>query len=325
MSHLPSANTTARASHHLAYGNAADVLGTRDVSARIGRGLIPQRGGLSGAAGPIRVPSALSLSEVQSTNHSSGQRSADQLDPSGSEVPALQGSDLNQVPGSGAGQRNPLGGSDVATRSNLGTPRLSLVPSRDSGVDTNGLGSPSTPQQDRLPRNTGGNRSTADSDNSAGGVRPTRLVASGWDAGLRSDVDPRIVSSGRVRHGGREAGIDAGDFRGIPAVAPANNLGQGTDGDGSFNLSLLPLRGPLGPVAHGTEEAEGEGSRSVWASDDRSRLDSSVLGLASDGTIPRSVRPVDFIGEESLACYASELQTRNSCEPGAGPFERRQK
>ena len=325
MNPLPMANTTARASHHLAYGDAADLLGSSDISVRTGRGLVPQRGGLQGPAGHVSIPSALSLSEVQGANRSSGQHSARELATSGRQVSALQSSDTRQIPSSGVPQRSAVGSSDLVDWPNVGAPRLSLVPRSDAGPDTYGSGSPSITKQDRLPRDARGDLLAADSDDCARGVQPIRLGTSGWNAGLRSDVDSSSPGAGRIWHGRREASNAVGDLRGIPTPVSAGWVVQGADSDRPINLSLIPLRGPLGPAAHGTEETQGEGSRGVRASDDRSRLDSGVLGLANDGAVPRSVRPVDFIGEEALACYASELQTRNSRKPGAGPFERRQK
>ena len=325
MNPLPMANTTARASHHLAYGDAADLLGSSDISVRTGRGVVPQRGGLQGPARHVSVPSALSLSEVQGANRSSGQHSARELATSGRQVSALQSSDTHQVPSSGAIQRSAVGSSDLVDWSHVGAPRLSLVPRSDAGLDTYGPGSPSVAKQDRLPRDARGDLLAADSDDCAGGVQSIRLGTSGWNAGLRSDAGLGSARSGRFWNGRREASDAVGDLRGIPTPLSTGGLVQSADSDGSINLSLLPLRGPVGPAAHGTEETQGQGSRGVRASDDRSLMDSGILGLATDGAVPRSVRPVDFIEEEALACYASELQTRNSRQPGAGPFERRQK
>lgn len=317
-------NATAAAAAHLAYGDAVTVLGRRPVTVRVAGGLVPQRGGASSTAGSLDRSSTVSLSGVRNTDSASGQHSSGKLATSPGQVSALSDSDFLQVSGSGTDQRTSVGGGDAADRSHLGAPGLSLVPLNDAGPDLGRSGPSSPPEQNRLSRHSGGAGAVATPNAHAGRVGSIRLVPSGWNAGLRSDVVASATRPGRVRDGGRETVLRSGSFCGVPSEVPAGVDVQGAERHWSFNLSLLPHRGAYRADADGVASQEGQGPRSVRPSHDLGSVDSQLLGLADHGDLPRSVRPVDCIEEEPSACYASKLQTRNSFVPGAGPFDRRQ-
>jgi hypothetical protein len=317
-------NATAAAAAHLAYGDAVTVLGRRPVTVRVAGGLLPQRRSASSTAGSLDRSSTVSLSDVRDTDSTSGQHPSGQLATSPGQMSVLSDSDSLQVSGSGTDQRASVGGGDAADRSHLGAPSLSLVPLNDASPDFGGSGPSSPPQQNRLSRNSRGAGALATPNAHAGTVRAVRLVPSGWNAGLRSDVVASATRAGLVRDGGRETVVRSGGFRGVPSEVPAGVDVQGPERHRPFNLSLLPHRGPYRADADGVTPQDGQGPRRVRPSHDLGSVDSHLLGLADHGDLPRSVRPVDCIEEEPSACYASKLHTRNSFVPGAGPFDRRQ-